>query len=212
MIERKIFTCWLGGQPPERIRKLIDDARRINEKAGWKYTFYGKEVLDRYQADPYVKLLLQKGEKIAFVVDRIRLLLARDEGGFWVDADAQFIKSMALLNVVCERPDVDFITGLRNPWRPHLGIGRGIPLVDNTAFGSAKGGQMVKRILDLYKPETPKQTGQTFGMEVLRTADQNTVLLNFRYFYAMNDQISPETIILHDQSNLHSWKDELPKI
>jgi len=212
MIPKQIFTCWIGDEPPANIRGLIDEAKRINEASGWSYTVWGKNALDRYADDPYIKSLLAKGEKLAFIVDRIRLLLARDDGGFWVDSDAKFIRSMSLLNAVCARPDVDFITGLRNPWRPNLGIGRGIPIVDNTVFGSAKNGNMVKRILALYKPEHPKQTGHTMGMEVLRTADQNTVLLNYRYYYAMNDQVSPETILLHDQLNMHSWKDELPKI
>lgn len=212
MIPKSCFTCWIGSPPPEATRRQIDDAKRIVESGGWSYTLYGKDALDRYADDPYVRALLGKGDKTAFVVDRIRLLLARDEGGFWVDADCKFIRPMSILNTLCERPDLDFVTGLRNPWRPHLGIGRGIPIVDNTVFGSAKGGQMVKRVLNLYKPENPRQTGHSMGMEVLRTADQNTTLLNYRFFYAMNDQVTPETILLHDENNNFSWREEFPKI
>ena len=206
MIPKFAFSVWVGGQPPRNIVQLTEKAKRIVESGGWSYKFYGPEIMDTYGSDPYVRRLLGMKESLAFVVDRIRLLLLRDHGGWWVDSDCEFIKPMSILNSICDSPRVDFVTGVRNPWRPHVALHRGVAMVDNTVMGSVKGGKMVSRILALYTADKPKQTGHDAGIEVLRTADESTVLLNYKYFYTHAPDNFPETIMYHDDRNSYSWQ------
>lgn len=205
MIPHQCFSIWIGPKIPDSIKALTDEAAEMHARSGWKYTLYRDEVLDIYASDPYVRRLNGMSESTAFIVDRIRLLLLRDQGGFWADSDCKFLKSMSALNRICDDDKVDFVTGIRNPWRPHVQLHRGIAMVDNTVMGSAKGGRMVNRLLGRYTSDSPKQTGHLAGIEVLRTADESTVLLNYKYFYTEDTDIGPETILLHDVGNLGSW-------
>jgi hypothetical protein len=79
----------------------------------------------------------------------------------------------------------------------------GISLVDNTVMLSAKGGKVVRRLCDLWKPGKEKQTGYEMGIEILCNLDDTVTMLNFRYFYA--EQAFQESIILHDAVNMASW-------
>jgi hypothetical protein len=208
MIPKTAFTIWIGAPMPEKIERLTEHARKINEKAGWRYTVYGDEILKRYAEDPFVRRLNGMCEATAFIVDRLRLLVLRDEGGFWADSDFQFIRPFSTLNRICGRPEVDFVAGLRNPWREHVHQTRGVPLCDNTVMGSARGGRMVQALLGIYRADDPKHTGKTIGTHILFSADDSTVLLNFQYFYANNErQIGPNTVGIHDFDgmNLGSW-------
>lgn len=170
---------------------------------GWNYRLHKDELLLRYQNDPYVKELMERGEKWAFVADRLRVLLLRDEGGVYVDCDAMPVRSFDSISSVLQNPRTDFVTGLRSPYRKMVALHRGVSLVDNTVMISAKGGRMIARLASLWTPGKEKQTGYDMGIEVLTNADDSTVLLNWRYFYS--DKAHAETIILHDSINLGSW-------
>jgi hypothetical protein len=169
----------------------------------YDYRLYGNELLERYAHDPYVKFMVDKGEKWAFIADRLRVLLLRDEGGIYVDCDAMPVRSFDSIGRILDNPKVDFVTGLRSPYRKHVALHRGISLVDNTVMLSAKNGRMINRLAGLWQPGKEKQCGYDMGIEVLTNADDATVLLNWRYFYA--SESSAETIILHDTVNLGSW-------
>ena len=67
-------------------------------------------------------------------------------------------------------------------------------MIDNTVMGSAKNGRMVNRMLALYTPERPKQTGHDCGMECLRSIDESVVLLNYERFYIHHEPETPNTI------------------
>lgn len=198
---------------PDAIKRLTDEGHRMNVRSGWRYKLHRDEILDRYAADPYIRRLNGMSEKTAFIVDRLRLLLLRDEGGWWFDSDCRWIKPASALNRICDS-NADFVTGIRNPWRPHVHPVRGVALVDNTVMGSVKGGRMVKQLLGLYTAEQPKQTGQSVGAYVLANADESTVLLNFRYFYADESKLYPESIVSHDSTNAGTWArpPEIPSV
>lgn len=213
MIPKTCFSCWIGGDPPKNVVELTKKAKRVVESApNWIYVFHGPEVLERYGKDPYIRRLLAMRESLAFVVDRIRLLLLRDHGGFWVDSDCDFQRPMSLLDKMADDPKTDFLTGVRNPWRPHVALHRGVAMVDNTVMGSAKGGKMVNRLLSLYTADNPKQTGHDAGVEVLRSIDESVILLNYRYFYAHPPDNFPETILYHDHANIGSWTPKATKL
>ncbi len=186
---------------PENLRRFSAKMESINRN--FRYRLYGDELLEQYKADPYVKTMLERKTKLAFVADRLRCLVLRDEGGIYVDADAEPVKSFSALNHILERPDVDFVTGIRCPFRHGVALHKGISLVDNTVLLSAPNGRMINRLLSLWTPKTPVVSGYNIGLEVLNSADYDTCLLNYKYFYS--ELPCPEALALHDGINLGSW-------
>lgn len=206
MIPRNIHQIWIGGEMPQR--EDVWCAQWRDRNPGWRYklwTDYGE-----YADDPYLRYFTETGEKPAFIADRLRVLILRDYGGIYIDADCQPLKTLDMLAHIWSGEYVDYVTGMRNPDRRGMVIGekpvslhRGISFVDNTVMASATNGRMITRLCSLYTPQAKKQSGYTMGLEVLRRSDETTVLLNWRYFYA--DAAEPESVLLHDGHNLGSW-------
>lgn len=202
MIPRILHQIWIGPQSmPANCVEWCAHTKGLNR--GYQYHLHGNELLERYKADPYVRALVDRSEKWAFIADRLRVLVLRDEGGIYVDADAMPVRPFDTLSRILDNPRTDFVTGLRSPYRKMVALHRGVSLVDNTVMMSAKGGRMISRLSSLWKPGKEKQTGYDMGIEVLTNADESTVLLNWRYFYA--EESHAETIFLHDTVNLGSW-------
>lgn len=207
MISRRIFQGWIGPAPmPERERRWCAEMKAMNPT--WSYTCFGNEILERYGQDPYVKSLIDRGRPWAFVCDRIRVLLLRDEGGIWLDPDCQPIRPLDTLARIWDAPEVEFVMGLRNPYRERVALHRGITLCDNTFIASAKGSRLIRRVEALWRPETMTGNnvvnGNMCGVEVLANLDGITDrMLGYRAFYDLEQ--TPQTIALHDSWNLGSW-------
>lgn len=186
------------------VESICEVMRVLNTKNGWSYTLHRDEILERYKDDPYVKKLQVEKENVAFVVDRLRVLLLRDEGGVYCDADCRAVRPFSVVGGIA-MAHWDFMYGARNPHRPGVALHRGIALVDNTVLGSAKNGRMINQLCDLYKPSNRQwlQNGVSIGHAILGNEDWTTMGLNYRYFYA--DSVSTETIVLHDTMNFASW-------
>lgn len=198
---RLLHQIWIGPKPvPERERQWCADMARLNPT--WKHTLHGNELLERYSADPYLRALKDRGVKLAFVADRLRVLLLRDDGGVYLDADCEPLRPLDSLPI-WDRPDLDFVAGLRSPFRKDVALHRAIPLVDNTFIASAKGGRLINRLASLWDPAHLIIDGHATGCAILENADHGTLLLGQRHFYAM--QKFPESIVLHDGHNLASW-------
>jgi len=178
----------------------MDDTQAMNSDL--EYRRHGNEILQRYENDPYIRYMMGAKEQWAFIVDRIRVLLLRDEGGLYIDADARPIKPVSTLPI-WDRKDIDFVAGFRDPYRQGVALHRGISLVDNTFLASAKGGRIANRLVELYHSKAPKRDGHDIGCEILANSREDVVWLNFRYVYAMEKH--PETVFLHDDQNLGSW-------
>lgn len=207
-IPRAIHQIWCGFSPiPEREKEWCEQMRRMNPE--WRHTLYGNDLLDRYRDDIYVQHMLSKGEKWAYLTDRLRILLLRDEGGVYLDVDCQPIRPLSTLPI-WDDPKIDFVTALRSPHRKEVALHRGVSLVDNTFLASAKGGRMVTRLEALWTPASVTGeavvNGNRVGIAILENASYDTTLLNFRYIYA--HESFPETIALHDYHNLGSWRPE----
>jgi hypothetical protein len=183
--------------------------RRMNIGHGFEYKLHGNDLLTRYASDPYVHYLTESGEKLAFVADRLRLLLLRDEGGIYIDADAKPIRPFSLLNGLWESPTIQFAYGHRNPWRPNVALHRGVAFVDNTFLASEKNGWMVNHLLTLWRPEHKVVDGGALGKEILRKGNWTCADTGVEPFYSEQD--TPNTICLHDSINLGSWVDEHEK-
>jgi hypothetical protein len=148
--------------------------------------------------------MLKTNERTAFVVDRLRVLLLRDDGGIYCDADVFPVRPFRMLDSVWNDPRIDFVAGMRSPDRRHVTVvAPGLALVDNTFFASAKGGEMATRLCNLYQPNSRKHNGMSMGREVIRNAGPGTLLLGFRYFY--DEMTSKDQILSHDAHNAYSW-------
>lgn len=201
-IPRKLFQAWVGSQPiPDRERAWCERMKGMNPT--WEHRLYGNELLERYKDDPYVKALITNQEKTAFLMDRLRVLLLRDEGGVWLDADCEPKKPLDTLPI-WDLLHVQFATGMRSPHRKEVALHRGVPIVDNTFLASAPNSHMVRRLLSLWTPQAPVVTGHRCGIAIIEAADHTCALVNYRYFYA--EQLFPESIVLHDSHNLGSWR------
>lgn len=202
MIQRALHQIWIGPKPvPDRERLWCSQMAQMN--GTWKHTLHGNELLDCYGQDPYIRAMLDKAAPWAYVSDRLRILLLRDEGGVYLDADCQPIKPLDSLPI-WDRDYVDFVYGMRSPHRKDVALHRSVPLVDNTFIASTKGGRMVNRLASLWSPSSVVIDGHATGVAILENASpMDTVPCGHKYFYA--EQLFPETIALHDCHNLASW-------
>jgi hypothetical protein len=203
MIERAIHQVWIGPKEvPDDVQKYVDSTKAINR--GWDHHFWGNSSLDLYKNDPYIHHMIKGGEKWAFVADRLRILLLRDFGGVYIDADAMPLKPLDSMSV-WNNPAIDFVASFRDPYRPGVALHRGISLIDNTFMASAKDGRMINRLVRLYNSRTPKRDGHDTGVEIIANCLEDTAFINFRYVYGM--EAHPESVFLHDPINLGSWVD-----
>lgn len=207
MIPRIVHQAWVGPKPiPERERQWCAALKQMNPT--WDVRFYGNEALEHYWEDPYIKALQYLEHPMAFLTDRLRMLLLRDHGGIWLDPDCQPVRPLDTLNPLWDGP-ATFIAGFRSPDRPQVALHRGVSLIDNTFLASAKNSRMCQRILSLWRPQNVVVDGHAVGVEIMRNCHSDVVLLNHRYFYGM--QNAPETVVLHDAHNLESWVAETKK-
>jgi hypothetical protein len=206
MIPRLIHQIWVGPNSiPDREAEWCARTAAMNPK--WGHNLYGNELLEKYGQDPYIRIMLSKNEKWAYVTDRLRVLLLRDRGGLYIDADAEPQRSLDSL-AFWQMPHVDFVAGLRSPTRKDVALHRAIPIVDNTFLGSAPNGRMIRLIDDLWRPgevtgDNVVVNGHKTGLCIISNADWTTVLLNHRYVYC--EQLFPESLVAHDFCNLGSW-------
>lgn len=202
MLPRLLHQAWVGPTPiPEREKVWCEQMRAMNQT--WNVRLYGNELLERYGRDPYVSALTSQNKAWAFVCDRLRVLLLRDEGGGWLDPDCQPLKPLDSLKI-WDSPNIEFGFSLRSPYRQGVALHRGISLADNTFIASAPGSRLIKRVAALWTPQRIVVDGHATGCEVLANLDGLTdAVLNYRYFYDM--QPTPDAIVLHDSHNLASW-------
>ena len=205
MIPKIIHQIWIGD-------KVIPDreftwAAQMNEmnRSSWLHKYHGNELLERYGQDPFIKYMVAKKERIAFITDRLRVLLLQEEGGIYVDVDSQPIRPFDSIDVWNR---FDFVAGLRSPFRKDVALHRAVPIVDNTFMASFPNGRMIGIIAALWTPAQITSAnhainGHRTGLAIIENCDYTTCLLNHRYIYC--EQKYPETLILHDTHNLGTW-------
>lgn len=202
MIPRSIFQIWVGENMPMAYREWCARMKRMNPD--FEYRLWRNDILDHYADDPFVAWMIATNERSAFLVDRLRVLLLRDFGGIYCDADCYAVRPFRMLDDLWNNPQVEFVAGMRSPDRPHVSLSApGVAFVDNTVLASSKGGVMANRLCALYRSNSRRHTGLSMGREVMRNADPSTVLLGWEFFYAETE--TPKTILLHDAINAASW-------
>jgi hypothetical protein len=204
MIPRTLHQCWIGPNPiPDREKRWCDAMQRMNPS--WRHTLHGNEALEKYSKDPYIAALLRAGSEWAYVSDRLRCLILRDNGGVYLDTDCEPHKPLDNL-LVWDLPSITFVCGMRSPHRKDVALHRAVSLIDNTFLASAQGGRIISRLCSLWAPGRIVINGHAIGLDIMENTGHDTLIINHRYFYA--EQKYPETICLHDGHNLASW---LPK-
>lgn len=208
MIPRKIHQAWVGNKPiPEREAAWCAEMKRMNQ-GSFDVKMHGNELLERYSSDPYVAELVSKGEAWAFVCDRLRCLLLRDEGGIWLDPDCQPIRPLKALDHIWNDSKVQFVTSFRHPLRPGVALHRGVTLADNTFMASAPGSRDIMRVLEAWTPLRSLVNGHDIGIQVMIYGEYpETAWLPYKYFYDLNP--GPDTLVLHDGHNSGSWVKQL---
>lgn len=170
----------------------------------WSYKLWSGDLVERYAKDPYVSYMLQTNERTAFLVDRLRVLLLRDEGGLYCDVDCYAVRPFRVLEGVWIDPRIHFVAGMRSPDRRHVSLNTpGVAFIDNTVLASTRNGEMAQRLCNLYQPNAKRHTGFSMGREIMRNADPSTLILGFRYFYAETQ--NADMIVSHDNHNMYSW-------
>lgn len=200
-IPRLIHQLWIGSKPlPEREAGWCLQMKKLNPT--WRWKLWGNEILEHYKNDPYVRALQDRGEPLAFLADRLRILILAEYGGLYVDCDAQPLKPFDSIDV-WDDPRAGFVYGIRDPYRPDVALHRSVAFCDNTILASEPNGKMVKRLLDCWKPNDIVITGHRLGLTILRHVDASCRGLGFEYFYAMSAQ--PNSVVLHDPHNAGTW-------
>lgn len=207
-INRRIIQGWVGPNAmPDREKRWCDEMRKMNP--GWQYVQFGNDDLHAYSIDdPYVKALIERKRPWAFVCDRIRAIMLQRDGGIWLDPDCQPVRPLDTLAKIWDTPEVEFVMGLRSPYRPRVALHRGVTLCDNTFIASAPNSRLIRRVLGLWRPESIQVDGHACGVEVLANLDGITDrMVGYRYFYDLEQ--GPQTICLHDSHNLGSWVEQI---
>lgn len=202
MIPKRIHQIWCGPQPiPARELAWCKQMKEMNPD--FVVSLYGNEIFERYGDDPYVKELISRNEPWAFVTDRLRCLLLRDEGGIWLDPDCQPMRPLSRLDHIWNDERIAFVHSMRDPLRTNVHLHRGITLADNTFLASAPNGRMINRVLEAWTPQSIVIDGHSTGVQILKYTDYDVCCLNYRYFYDL--QVTPDCLVLHDGHNAATW-------
>lgn len=91
MIPKKIHYCWFGGaELPEFAKRCV--ASWHQHMPDWEYVLWNEENFDVTKAPAYVQEAYA-AKKFAFVSDYVRLFALEQQGGVYLDADVEVLKS-----------------------------------------------------------------------------------------------------------------------
>tara|TARA_Y100000033_G_C2736403_1_gene106108 strand:- start:413 stop:1054 length:642 start_codon:yes stop_codon:yes gene_type:complete len=197
-IPKIIHQLWIGEKPiPDYIKKFTDDMAVVNLDYDCKV--WGNEVFEMYKDDPYLINYLKKPDvyRWAFICDRIRLLLLRDYGGIYCDADCKPVQSFDIvLNQLSE--NITFFTGLKPTQANNT-------LFDCTVYGSTPGARMIYQLMDTYHDINWANGCKMFSDRIIQEIEGDVACFGYEYFY--DSKITDRTIVLHDveETRLMSW-------
>jgi len=205
MIPKIIHQIWIGHEPTLLyIKEFMQQVKDMHPD--WEYRLYGnKEIFeDLYSDDKFIqsyKKDMGTFFKPAHIADRARLLLLRDFGGVYVDADAEPIQSFN--NVLAELHNkTTFFGGVRYEGQD----GNKSALIDCTVMGASPNSRIVNECLSIYKNVDWAWGGKTLSAKMFKNIGPDTCLFNYEYFY--DNKITEKTIVMHDKpgNRLWSWK------
>ena len=203
VIPKIIHQIWIGNKIfPNEYKGFCDEMKRVHIPLGYKYYLWGNELFYIYNDDPFINNYRKDPEryKYAYIADRFRMLLLRDIGCIYVDADAKIIKPFdVILNKL--KPHITYFSGMRKK-QEISGA-----LIDITVIGSSKNSRIVRECLSTYKTIGRANGGKVFSDKILKEVDSDVALFNYKYFY--DNKITENTVVLHDTDlRLFSWRSE----
>jgi glycosyltransferase involved in cell wall biosynthesis len=199
-IPKKIFTCWLGKEMPELVKKCIQ-SQKIE---GYEHHLITLENLPDL---PYIKQCLNSphkdGIKYTKATDYLRMYYLLTEGGIFLDADVEILSGKNFDKLLKNR----FFAGMeKNKEKPFVG---------SAVIGSEPNHPFVKKWKDEVDAKFRGDDDKCFesSMYILTTKfDHSTcTLYPSDYFYPYSHQlddveITPNTITYHHFTK--TWKDE----
>lgn len=149
MIPKKIHYCWFGrAAKPRLAEKCIKSWKKYCPH--YEIIEWNEDNFD-VNLNPYTKMCYTQ-KKYAFLSDYIRLLIVYRYGGIYLDTDVEVLKPFdRLLNA-------EAFFGFENCQYVATGLG----------FGAAKKNELVKAMLEEYKPYIDGEHG-TVGCPILNT-------------------------------------------
>ena len=166
----------------------------------YTYRLWGNEVFEEFKDDIYLKSYIQTGVPLAFVCDRIRLLLLKKFGGIYLDVDCKPIKSFDhvyehLTNNHC------FFAGMKRTQNHNT-------LIDCAIYGSTPNSRVIDDCLDTYDDIEWGNGGKLFNDAIIKFMKPDVALFGYEYFYDW--KVTDKTILLHDivDTRLFSWVPE----
>ena len=79
-------------RPPQYVQDFASQLKSAHERKGWRVHRWGNELWERYKFDALVQAYFRSrlgDHTTAYIVDYLKLLVLRDEGGVFVDIDAK---------------------------------------------------------------------------------------------------------------------------
>lgn len=129
-IPKVIHYCWLSGDPfPTKIQQCVDSWKK--HLPDYEIKLWDTNTFD-IESSLWVKQAFEK-KKYAFAADYIRLYALYTEGGIYLDADVEVVKSF------------DDLLDL-----PYFACEEGANIIEAGAFGAVKGNRWVKDCLEHY--------------------------------------------------------------
>ena len=203
-IPKKIHQVWIGNkQIPSKFESFANDIKNIHKELGYKYKLWNNDCLEKYKDDIFISNYLKKQSKVpwAFICDRIRLLILRDEGGIYLDVDCEPIKNF---NNILEKlsDNISFFCGARSHVQTLITTGI---LFEQAVIGAVKNSRIVNLILNSYKKNI-LHNATLHSKIILENIEPDIAIFNYKKFY--DSYASEEAIILHDPHHLASWCSE----
>lgn len=199
MIPKIIHQIWIGDNPiPDHCAQFCRETQLMNKD--YTYRLWGNEVFEQFQDDVYLKSYIQTGVPLAFVCDRIRLLLLKKFGGIYLDVDCKPIKSFDhvyehLTDNHC------FFAGMKRTQNHDT-------LIDCAIYGSTPNSRVIDDCLDTYDDIKWANGGKLFNDAIIKFMKPDVALFGYEYFYDW--EVTDKTILLHDiiDTRLFSWVHE----
>ena len=202
-IPKKIHQVWIGNkQIPSKFESFANDIKNIHEELGYEYKLWNNDCLEKYEDDIFISNYLKKQSRVpwAFICDRIRLLILRDEGGIYLDIDCELIKNF---NNILEKlsDNISFFCGVRS----HFSALYAKILFEPAVMGAVENSRILNLILNSYKKNI-LHNATLHSKIILENIEPDIAIFNYKRFY--DSYASEEAIVLHDPHHLGSWFSE----
>ena len=198
-IPKLIHQIWIGPKPiPEFCYDFMMEIKNKHEDLGYIYKFWGNELWEKYKEDKFIKSYSKDPEKFkyAYISDRFRLLLLRDYGGIYLDADCKIIKDFdVILNKL--HNNITYFAAVRRYINKGATIECGIQ-------GTTKNSRVIQELLNVYQDVNWACGGKMMSDKMIEIVDTDVALFNYKYF--LDNEITEDTVVLHEPFALGSWR------